>query len=204
MCVSIPSESLHLKGTGELFICPPICPLNPGECNCDSESCRQEGSPLCGENEAFINGGSPCDTTCAAAGLDCLVENFLPAKGCYCLDGFARSAATGECVLANSTDCTSETKAEVNDFVAKAADCEACAPVTPNVCKYPRAFIRMHTHSKENNCLLFFVRAQATAIATVNLVDKKTRHYAKKIMRCSSTLAARVIQHARPWDRTVL
>lgn len=56
------------------------------------------------------------------------MNNILPAKGCYCADGFARTS-DGECVADNLPACTAEEKAEVNDFVPRQADCGQCMSI---------------------------------------------------------------------------
>lgn len=149
-----------------------------GDCNCDSErsnGCSQEDSPLCKENEVFINGGDSCDTSCAASGLRCQVQNIVAPRACYCKKGFARMP-TGECVDATLPKCTGVQKVKQNTVTPTSPDCDACAPIPVNVCKY-RGHLLLHIRKISRKTLsiqiVLAVRdPQAIAIATVVIANK--------------------------------
>lgn len=75
----------------------------------------------------FISGGSPCDTTCSALEKPCIINNFAPAQGCYCLPGYAR-ITTNECVPNDSSACTEQNTEEFNAQPNKQAQCSKCLP----------------------------------------------------------------------------
>lgn len=61
----------------------------------------------CPNDEKYICGGSPCQTTCKSLGCRCNVQTFAPVNGCYCIDGYARNSK-GKCIKVNDCDCKIE------------------------------------------------------------------------------------------------
>lgn len=59
------------------------------------------------KNEIFIDGGSPCQTTCATLNKPCNIKTKAPVKACYCINGYARNK-NGVCVKINSKQCQAQ------------------------------------------------------------------------------------------------
>lgn len=59
------------------------------------------------KNEIFIDGGSPCQTTCATLNKVCNIKTKAPVKACYCINGYARNK-NGVCVKINSKQCQAQ------------------------------------------------------------------------------------------------